>query len=115
MQRGALLERRTDGAVQAILKVVLTLVLDYVREQVTEERRVLSQKCVEVQRLLDSGQFGQLDLARRQVAPVRNRELVFGVWPAVAYLLEDHGLSICRIRCCITLNTGRLTYSGVVS
>ena len=67
MDHRPLLQCRTKRPVQAVLQVQLALPLDNVGEQVSVERRVLGQQCVEIERPFGGDQLVEPHLARGQV------------------------------------------------
>src|SRR3954451_8793124 len=90
VQAVALLQRRAQGPVQAVLEVQVTFPLHRVREEVAVERRVLVQQPVQLQLALGGDQLVQPDLPRWQLGPVPGGQPVVRVRPAVAHRLEDH-------------------------
>ncbi len=79
---------------QTILEIELAAPLDDMREQVTEESRVVVEKCGEVERLLGRDQLVEPDLVWRQLGPVSHLQTVVRVGPRVAHALEDHQPSL---------------------
>ena len=93
-----LLECGTEGSVQAVLEVELTLPLDAVREEVAEERRVVGEQAPQVQRALRRDELTELDHAWGDVGPVLCRdEPVVGIGTGVADGLENHPATIGRV------------------
>ena len=91
VQDGPLVQRRPDGAVEAVLEVQDAAVLDDVREHVAVERGVLREQRVEVQRALRGRQLVEPDLARRDLRPLLGRgQAMVRIGPALAHGLEDH-------------------------
>ena len=87
---GALLQRRAQRPVQAVLQVDLAGPGDRVREQIAVERRVLVEQGVQPQLALGGDQLVQPHLPRRNPRPVPRGEPVVGIGPAVPDILEDH-------------------------
>jgi len=94
MQRGALLERGTDGAVQSVLEIELSIPLDDVGEQVSVVGRVGGKQGVQVQLALRRDKLFEPHLARWDLRPLTVPLPVLGVGPSVADALEDHGATV---------------------
>jgi len=94
MQRGALLERGTDGAVQSVLEIKLSIPLDDVGEQVSVVGRVGGKQGVQVQLALRRDKLFEPHLARWDLRPLTVPLPVLGVGPSVADALEDHGATV---------------------
>ena len=90
VQHVALLEGRAQGAVQAVLEVVLALPLHDVREQVAVERRVLVEQGDELQGVLGGDQLVEAHLARRHRRPPLGGQAVLRVGTTLPHALEDH-------------------------
>ena len=90
MQHAALLQRRTQRAMQAVLEVELVVPLDDVREQVAVEGRVVIEQDVEREHLLGRDQLVEPDLPGRNRRPVAQHQVVRRVGPALLDDLEDH-------------------------
>ena len=90
VEDAALLQRRAQRAVQAVLEVEVAAPGHDVGEQVAVERGVLVEQGVELQGVLGGHQLVEPDLARRQVGPGARGQPVVGVGPADAHPLEDH-------------------------
>lgn len=90
MDDRALLQRRTEGSMQAVFEIKLSLPFDDVGEQVAVERRVVSQQGFQVEGPLGGDQFVQADLSRREFGPVTQLGAMFGIRPAVSHPLENH-------------------------
>src|SRR4051794_16762787 len=91
----ALLERRPDRAVQAVLQIQVALPLHYVREEVAVEGGVLGEQGFQVELALGRHELIEADRARRDVRPLPGAfPAVVGVRPAVSDALEDHTESL---------------------
>ena len=84
------MEGRPQGPVQAILEVKLALPADYVREEVTVERRVLSQDGVQVEHVLRGDELVEPDGTRRYIRPFASGPGMIGIGPSISDLLKDH-------------------------
>jgi hypothetical protein len=88
--RGALLQGRTDRAVETVLEVKSTSPLDHVREEVSVEGRVLVEQHIKREYALRRDELVEPDLARRYGCPVPLAKAVLGVRATVSDQLEDH-------------------------
>ena len=91
VQHVALLERRPERPVQAVLEVELAAPLDDVGEQVAVERGVLVEEGGEVEGVLGGDQLVEPHLARRHLGPVAGASARARGRAGLADALEDHG------------------------
>ena len=89
-----LLQRGAQGAVQAVLEVVVALPVDDVGEQVALEGGILLEQLLQIERPLRGHQLVEPDLLRGDRRPLPLHVAVLGVGAALADALEDHGGSL---------------------
>ena len=95
VQGRPLLERGTQGPVQAVLEVQLALPLNDVGEQVAVEGGLLRQQGRQVQVALGGDQLVEPDHPWRDVGPVAcGLEPVLRIGTAVSHSPEDHAASL---------------------
>lgn len=97
VQHRSLLQGGSNGPVQSVLQVQVTLIFDDMGEQVTEEGRVLCEQGFEVDRTLRGDELREPHLAWRETRPLGHTEAMFRVWTLFADCLENHGPSICLL------------------
>lgn len=90
VHRPALLQGGPQGAVEAVLEVVVPAPRDDVGEEIAIEGRILLQKRLEIQGSLGGNQLVESDLLRRDGRPLPLSVAMVGVRPDVTDSLEDH-------------------------
>jgi GNAT superfamily N-acetyltransferase len=90
VQHMTLLECGAERAVQAVLEIQLAFPLDDVREEVSEEGRVLVEEGGQVERVLGRDQLVEADLMRGDLCPVADSQTVVWIWPRITNPLENH-------------------------
>ena len=98
VQDRTLLKRSPQRPVQPVLQVQLPVPADHVREQVPVESGIGGQHAMQVQHVLGRDELVQSDWAGRYLGPLTRGPGMFGVWPSIPDLLEDHLLSLKEYR-----------------
>src|SRR5664279_1375014 len=88
VQHMPLLQGGAQRAMQAILQIELAVPVDHVREQVSEERRVLIEQSSQVERALRGDELVEPNLLRRQQGPVPLAQPVIGVGTRLPHPFE---------------------------
>lgn len=94
MQGDALVKRGSQGAVQAVLEVEFAGPEDHMRKQITVERRVFRQQCVEIENSFRRYQLVQADLSWWDTGPFALAQPVLRIGTSIADRLEDHSGSL---------------------
>lgn len=86
----ALLQRRAQRPVQAVLQVQLIAPHHHVREQVTVEGRILFEQRVKIKGALGGHQLVEAHLLRGHRGPIALCVAMIGIGPSVSDTFEDH-------------------------
>ena len=94
MDLRASLKSRSKRTLEPVFKVKVTPPQDHMREEITEQSRILREKGVQVEGALSSGEEFKGKFTRLDLGPLFDSETMGRVGPTVPNMLEDHTTSI---------------------